>query len=352
LASVAHLSDAAKPTNPRFAIDRPLKRSGLPASAKLIMWELCSRLDQAGKLPEAHSPSLTEIAACTSLGRSTVAEQLMLLEKHGWISREQRRTSHGKNQVTLYTLKIGSVYSDKGCECQRTSPGAGLVQELDQGSPGAGLALVQELDPIQTSADLKQTKPAAGPESVPDDNAEPLMASGNDEAPADNAADIQAPVITGMMTLQQAYDAGLSLSELEDMHRREQMETRRPAAPAYEPPAEGETQMQSWERMLRNRQVGPLAHEMVMEFRRRFPRIVQAEAGQRCVVQGWLAGKWGPAVGPAELWDLMLSTGARGYGLTSNSLQASRAQAGNGRVNPGAVGAPEGDYDPRAKLVM
>jgi hypothetical protein len=103
-----------------FRWRKALLASDLPSTDKLVAFVLSMHMTGAGG---SCYPSLTRIANETSLGRSTVAEALGRLEQAGWIYRERG----GPNRTTRYQACLPAG-----------SPGAGLVQEADGGSPGAG----------------------------------------------------------------------------------------------------------------------------------------------------------------------------------------------------------------------
>ena len=120
-----------------FAFMRAVRSSDLPAPAKNLLMTLGSLADtETIVIPEKFSPSLTELARMTSLGRSTVAEQLGKVEDLGWVKRAQPSIEDArKNKArTQYYLLIPG------------SPAPGLVHEADQpdqgksdtSSPGAG----------------------------------------------------------------------------------------------------------------------------------------------------------------------------------------------------------------------
>jgi hypothetical protein len=180
-----------------------------------------------------------------------------------------------------------------------------------------------------------QSETPAAPDELPPDQAVPAVMNGH-----------------GMMTLQQAHDAGVSVRELERQQKERQRQKEQ--SPDPELPVPGETQVQSWERMVRNRQFGPVADEIAREWLACFPDIRQSQAAARQVIETQLDGRRFAPVLVAGLLARMRDTGSRGYPLSANSLQVSSAMNGrkNGHVRPGAVGAPEADYDPRAKVVL
>jgi hypothetical protein len=163
-----------------WEVAKAVRESDLTAPARHIVLTLAFRADATtGVVPERWTPSLTELAHDTGLGRSTVAEGLSKLEAGGWLERRrpELKAAWVDKAKTQYVLLVPPTAHDA------TGPGAGLVQEMDQPdrdmsaetgteseggdwsrswtSPGDGPALVQELD---------GTSPGAGPVLEPKNN--------------------------------------------------------------------------------------------------------------------------------------------------------------------------------------
>ncbi|WP_416902733.1 helix-turn-helix domain-containing protein [Micromonospora echinospora] len=134
------------------AVQRAVRRSDLPAPARLIVLTICGVADyRTGVVPADHAMSLTELAVATGLGRSTVARSLNLLEETRWLTRDRPDIAAARSEGarTAYTVHVGS-------------PAAGLP-----GSPREGL--VPERDhPDKGKSDIGQSQsgttgsPAAG----------------------------------------------------------------------------------------------------------------------------------------------------------------------------------------------
>jgi hypothetical protein len=162
-----------------------LKKSGLLPSDRIIMMMLVDVADaETAYVAEQWSPSLTELARWTGLGRSTVAARLDELERLGWVKRERPATAEAiaRGARTCYHLTIGASVEkakpSRPANPTRTSPAAGpvqasdqvttgspdagLVQPLDEGSPTAGLPLVQPLDSPSPAAGHKNHPPTEG----------------------------------------------------------------------------------------------------------------------------------------------------------------------------------------------
>lgn len=139
-------------TNPRWAFERAVLASDLPAPARLILLVLAVVADwPAGTTPAEHTPSLTRLATLTGLSRASIAEHLNRMESGGWVLRLRPTPAQarGKKERTRYRLRTAEA-----------GPVVGLVQEMDQsGSPGDGL--VQEMDQKQ-SRSWTSTSPGAG----------------------------------------------------------------------------------------------------------------------------------------------------------------------------------------------
>jgi DNA-binding MarR family transcriptional regulator len=187
-----------------------LKKSGLLSSDRIIMMMLVDVADaETAYVAEQWSPSLTELARWTGLGRSTVAARLDELERLGWVKRERPPTAEAiaRGARTCYHLTIGETVEkakpSRPANPTRTSPAAGpvqasdqvtagspdagLVQPLDEGSPAAGLPLVQPLDLPSPAAGHKNHPPTEGgspTSSHQEPTTPPSTAAAAEETPA------------------------------------------------------------------------------------------------------------------------------------------------------------------------
>lgn len=155
------------------AVQRAVRRSDLPAPARLIVLTICGVADyRTGVVPPEHAMSLSELATATGLGRSTVANHLNVLEATAWLTRDRPEVAAARSEGarTAYTVHVGSPVAGLP-----SSPGAGLVPERDHqnsgksdirqsysgttGSPGAGHI------PISPTTTNKNTssRPASDP---------------------------------------------------------------------------------------------------------------------------------------------------------------------------------------------
>jgi DNA-binding Lrp family transcriptional regulator len=143
----------------RWEVERSVLASDLPPTARLVALTLLAFSDNGSPIvSRKHGPSLTALARCTGLGRSTVARELNRLETEGWLKRERPDMASARSvgARTGYTLCpiVASPIPGLG------SPALGLevvperdylVPERDQGGPTAGPEVVPERDTAQTS---------------------------------------------------------------------------------------------------------------------------------------------------------------------------------------------------------
>ena len=132
----------------RFAYERAIRRSGLPARARHIALTLATWADVTTcVIPDRYMPSLATLSEATGMGKSTIARYLPVLEDEGWIARRQRTGADRANhEITHYTLLIPASAQaeepeeevvperDKGL----SQSGTRVVPERDKGCPGAG----------------------------------------------------------------------------------------------------------------------------------------------------------------------------------------------------------------------
>lgn len=122
----------------RYRVTTAVRRSPLPAPAKLVMFVLADVADVGtAEIPPNRTPSLTVLANETGLSRSTVTAHLKALEEAGWVVRTRPTTAEalGQYERTRYQLRVP----------------ADLVRELDDpsaadGTPSAGAGLPSAAD--------------------------------------------------------------------------------------------------------------------------------------------------------------------------------------------------------------
>ncbi|MFF0823029.1 helix-turn-helix domain-containing protein [Micromonospora haikouensis] len=163
------------------AVQRAVRRSDLPAPARLIVLTFCGIADyRTGVVPPEHAMSLSEIAAATGLARSTVAHHLNLLESTAWLTRDRPDVVAARSEGarTAYTVHVGSPVAGLP-----GSPGAGLVQEPDHhnpaksdigqsgsrttGSPGAGRIPISPTTTNKNTSSRPASDPADAVEAPP-----------------------------------------------------------------------------------------------------------------------------------------------------------------------------------------
>lgn len=141
----------------RWDVTRAVRKSNLPAAARLVVFVLADLADNdTAVIPYERTPSLTTLAEETGLGRSTVARELNRLDKDGWVGRKAptKKAAWTKKARTQYRLMVPASFQMDPEQDQKTSPTAGLVPhgdqslvpERDYSSPTAGLVLVPERD--------------------------------------------------------------------------------------------------------------------------------------------------------------------------------------------------------------
>lgn len=137
----------------KWRINRAVRTSNLPSSAKLIMLTLSDRANvDTAAIPENNSPSLKELAGETSLNKATVTRYLPELERLGWIARELPSAgAQARHDRTGYQLSIG----------REARPGD--FETAKSGSRGATPAESHSA----TSPELRDATPKGGSEVSP-----------------------------------------------------------------------------------------------------------------------------------------------------------------------------------------
>jgi len=141
----------------RWDVERAIFASDLNPTARLLMLALCALTHaKTAEIPPEFQPSLTRLQKMTGLARSTVADQLQVLERDGWLKRRRPKVAKARalGERTSYRLKIPKGSPLTGLPCPDSdglaspvvgppSPttGLGVVRQPDQGSPTAGHVL-------------------------------------------------------------------------------------------------------------------------------------------------------------------------------------------------------------------
>jgi hypothetical protein len=161
----------------KWRIQDELRKVPMKAPVKTLVWDLLSRARVADAvIPEAHTPSLTELEGSACLGRSTVTTYLRALEATGWVVRERPSIadSLGHGQRTQYRLAVGSfdlppvIKHEKHTRKPRkdsvvsAGSGADLGQELNHGRSGDDLTRDAETGHESSGDDLPRNGARSG----------------------------------------------------------------------------------------------------------------------------------------------------------------------------------------------
>jgi DNA-binding transcriptional ArsR family regulator len=121
----------------RFAIEREIARSDLPAPARAIANSLCRRIDAAsGTILPRHSPSIAKLARETGYHPATICRHLTTLETAGWITRHRYPSysmAAAEQFATHYAIHIPAADSD--------SP---PIADIDKGLPRKARGAIAE----------------------------------------------------------------------------------------------------------------------------------------------------------------------------------------------------------------
>lgn len=129
------------PEGLRWKVTKAVRSSRLPSTTKLVMFVLADVADTGtAEIPPHRTPSLTVLAKETGLARSTVAAQLLALEKAGWVVRTRPETAAalGQFERTRYQLMVPASEPSPDDGLPSAGDGPSLVQEMDHPSPTTG----------------------------------------------------------------------------------------------------------------------------------------------------------------------------------------------------------------------
>jgi DNA-binding Lrp family transcriptional regulator len=158
------LTDIEGPS--KWEVVAALKKSGLPTSDRIIIMMLVDAADaDTAIVPEKWTPSLTDLAEWTGLGRSTVATRLKELERLGWVKRARPATADAlmRGARTCYHLAIGQAVEK--VKPARTGGGR-------HGKPGSTAEPVQ---PLNQSTEASSTTGLVQPLNHPGSAVEPPL---------------------------------------------------------------------------------------------------------------------------------------------------------------------------------
>lgn len=147
--------------NVKWRVNRAVRKSNLPPTARLIMWTLSDMADaKTGVIPQdKRKLSLTVLAEETGLGESTVKTQLANLEQLGWVIRTRPDLkARGHYATTAYRIQAG----DAGDERQK------FTREKARSKPSADVGEGQDVAPSDESQDLGEGQEQAprGPGAI------------------------------------------------------------------------------------------------------------------------------------------------------------------------------------------
>lgn len=152
-------------TSPRWAYERAVLASKLPASARLVLLALAVVADwPCGKTPERFTPSLSTLADLTGLSRRTVMDHLNIAEADGWVERYRPLVEKARadKERTRYRLMV-----DKASATVALAR-AGDALELGQEMPQARAPVAHKPEPLQN---ITRTGSLASPTAPPDEPA-------------------------------------------------------------------------------------------------------------------------------------------------------------------------------------
>lgn len=151
-------------------VQKAVLGSTLPSPDRLIVLTLCSLADMdTGVIPDKYSPSFTDIARMTGLGRSTVARRMNVLEEQKWIDRTSPSVvdAWSKKETNRYAVRVGTSPAtglvpqrDHSEDIETDDVGSGLVPERDVTSPAAGHEVPTKNPPKnKNSSSVKPPRP-------------------------------------------------------------------------------------------------------------------------------------------------------------------------------------------------
>jgi hypothetical protein len=121
-------------SNPRWAFERAIRTTAIPAPAKLILLTLASSLGAGSLDLGLWTPGTRLLAEQTSLHRNTLIRHLALLETHGWLTKRVR-----KGKRSEYVLSAGRPFTDETAARVSNLPGGTKASTTPASLPtGAG----------------------------------------------------------------------------------------------------------------------------------------------------------------------------------------------------------------------
>ena len=86
----------------RWEIERAIDRSNLHPYERLLLRVLLSRADaHTAIIPDKFSPSIGTLRTCTGISQRSIVHHLGVLDRRGWLKRDQARGRRTKYRITI-----------------------------------------------------------------------------------------------------------------------------------------------------------------------------------------------------------------------------------------------------------
>ncbi|HEX5348527.1 MAG TPA: helix-turn-helix domain-containing protein [Pseudonocardiaceae bacterium] len=170
----------------KFDVSRAVRSSDLPKLARLLMFVLLDHADtDSAVIPEKFSPSLSELAAESGMGRNTVQEKLRDLESAGWVIRQRPPVEQSREGArTQYRLAVPVGAADTQPRSRTDLPlGRTPTPHGSHTDPGVGRTVTKprsHSDPISNlSISANQSNQRARARTDPSRNGTPTKTGGD-----------------------------------------------------------------------------------------------------------------------------------------------------------------------------
>lgn len=149
----------------RWRVTKAVRRSGLPAPARLVMLTLADVAEVGtAEIPTQRTPSLSVLASETGLDESTVKRYLNALEAGGWLvrTRPTAEAARLRGERTRYRLAIPVGAESAPVGAQEAQEGAGDAQGVgaQNAAPGRTVRPKEEPDLDQMENRSQASEPA------------------------------------------------------------------------------------------------------------------------------------------------------------------------------------------------
>jgi len=148
------------PEGMRWRVTKAVRRSDLPAPARLVMLTLADVAEVGtAEIPPQHTPSLAVLARETGLNESTVKRHLNALESAGWLVRtrptiEAARLTGERTRYRL-ALPVGAESTVEGAQEAPVGAQEAQTGAQEEPSPGRTGRPKKRSDPSQTTTRSK-----------------------------------------------------------------------------------------------------------------------------------------------------------------------------------------------------